>query len=94
MVQSNGNAVGGERSARPTHDDESHHASERREVFKPRERHREPSAPHLGDSHFEKDQVLCDARKVDEGPSFGTPGEPPGLDPDSQAEIEERVQRD
>lgn len=58
------------------------------ETFKPRDRHRGPSAAHLGQSHFEKDRLTAAARAIDQGPAFGTPGDPPDADPESIADIE------
>lgn len=58
------------------------------ENFKPRDRHPGPSAPHLGQSHFEKDALTEAARSADQGPTFGTPGDPPDPDPASLDEIE------
>jgi len=59
------------------------------EDFKPRENHRGKVEPHLGQSHFEKDQVENAAKAIDQGPKFGTPGNPPGLNPDAEQEIDE-----
>lgn len=59
------------------------------EDFKPREDHRGKVEPHLGQSHFEKDQVENAANAIDQGPNFGTPGDPPDLDPDAEQEIDE-----
>ena len=58
------------------------------ENFKPRDRHAGPSTTHLGQSHLEKDEVERAARAIDQGPSFGTPGDPPDANPDSISEIE------
>jgi len=59
------------------------------EDFKPREHHRGKVESHLGQSHFEKDQVENAAKAIDQGPKFGTPGDPPGLDPDAEHELDE-----
>lgn len=56
---------------------------------KPRDQHRGIEEPHLGRSHFEKDQVERAAKAIDQGPTFGTPGDPPGLDPKARDEIED-----
>ena len=53
------------------------------ENFKPRGQHAGPSAPHLGQSHLEKDEVENAAKAIDQGPAFGTPGDPPDADPGS-----------
>lgn len=58
------------------------------ESFKPRDRHPGPSAPHLGRSHFEKDELEQAAKTIDQGPTFGTPGDPPDPDRESLGEIE------
>jgi hypothetical protein len=58
------------------------------ENFKPRDRHAGPSAAHRGQSHLEKDEVVRAARAIDQGPSFGTPGDPPDADPESLEAIE------
>ncbi len=55
--------------------------------FKPRDRHQGIPAPHLGQDHLEKDALDDAAGKIDQGPTFGTPGDPPGADPDSVDEI-------
>ena len=57
--------------------------------FKPRDQHRGPPTPHLGQSHFRRDQIEEAARKIDQGPSFGTPGEPPEPDIDRLTDIEQ-----
>jgi hypothetical protein len=59
------------------------------EDFKPRENHRGQDEPHVGQSHFEKDQVANAAKAIDQGPDFGTPGDPPGLDPNAKQELDE-----
>lgn len=59
------------------------------ENFKPREDHRGQVERHLGQSHFEKDEVENAAKAIDQGPNFGTPGDPPDLDPDAEQEIDE-----
>jgi len=56
--------------------------------FKPRDQHAGPDTPHLGQTHLEKDALENSARKIDQGPDFGTPGDPPDADPDSMATIE------
>lgn len=56
--------------------------------FKPRDQHAGPETPHLGQTHLEKDALENGARKIDQGPNFGTPGDPPEPDPDSMAKIE------
>jgi hypothetical protein len=56
--------------------------------FKPRDQHAGPSTPHIGQSHLEKDTLEKQARKIDQGPNFGTPGDPPSANPDSIAKIE------
>jgi hypothetical protein len=58
------------------------------ENFKPRDQHNGPSTPHLGQSHLEKDAVENAAKAIDQGPAFGTPGDPPDADPESIHEIE------
>lgn len=58
------------------------------EDFKPRDQHAGPLTPHLGESHLEKDALENAARGIDQGPDFGTPGDPPDADPDSMAKIE------
>jgi hypothetical protein len=58
------------------------------ENFKPRDRHAGPSTPHLGQSHIEKDSVENAAKVIDQGPTFGTPGDPPDADQGSVDEIE------
>ena len=58
------------------------------ENFKPRDQHAGPSAPHLGQSHFEKDEMERAAKTIDQGPTFGTPGDPPDPDPESIEEVE------
>ena len=58
------------------------------ENFKPRDRHPGPSAPHMGQSHIEKDAVENAAKAIDQGPTFGTPGDPPDADQASVDEIE------
>jgi hypothetical protein len=59
------------------------------ENFKPREAHRGQDMPHRGQSHFKKDEVENAAKAIDQGPNFGTPGDPPDLDPDAEHEIDE-----
>lgn len=56
--------------------------------FKPRDQHAGPATPHLGKSHLEKDALEKAARTIDQGPKFGTPGDPPDADPDRIVEIE------
>ena len=58
------------------------------ENFKPRDQHVGPTTAHLGQSHHEKDEVEQAAKAIDQGPTFGTPGDPPDPDPDSMDEIE------
>jgi hypothetical protein len=58
------------------------------ENFKPRDQHLGPSTAHLGHSHHDKDELDHAARAIDQGPTFGTPGDPPDADPDSIGEIE------
>ena len=58
------------------------------ENFKPRDQHPGPTAPHLGQSHFEKDEVEQAAKAIDQGPTFGTPGDPPEPISSSLDEIE------
>lgn len=58
------------------------------EDFKPRDQHLGPATPHLGQSHFEKDSIERAAKEIDQGPTFGTPGDPPDADPGSIDEIE------
>ena len=58
------------------------------ENFKPRDQHPGPSTPHLGQSHFKKDELEKAAKTIDQGPSFGTPGDPPDADQGSIEEIE------
>ena len=58
------------------------------ENFKPRDRPPGPSAPPLGQSHIEQDAVENAAKAIDQGPTFGTPGDPPDADQDSVDEIE------
>jgi hypothetical protein len=58
------------------------------ENFKPRDQHSGPPARHLGQSHLEKAGLEQAARTADQGPTFGTPGDPPDADPDSIDEIE------
>jgi hypothetical protein len=58
------------------------------EDFKPRDQHIGPSTAHLGQSHHDKDELQQAARAIDQGPSFGTPGDPPDADPESIGEIE------
>ena len=56
------------------------------ENFKPRDRHQEPSALHRDEpDKSERDKA---ATAIDQGPSFGTPGDPPDADPQRIAEIE------
>jgi hypothetical protein len=59
------------------------------EDFKPRDEHRGQQNPYVGLSHHEKDEVENAAKAADQGPTFGTPGDPPGLDPDAKEEIEQ-----
>lgn len=68
---------------------EGERSAAREASYKPREGHPGQLSPHLGQTHMEKDQLLQSARKIDEGPSFGTPGEPPPPNPDSLTEIEQ-----
>lgn len=56
--------------------------------FKPRDQHAGQTTPHLGQGHLEKDALENSARKIDQGPNFGTPGDPRDADPDSIATIE------
>lgn len=56
--------------------------------FKPRDQHAGPSTAHVGETHLEKDALENSARAIDQGPTFGTPGDPPDPDPESIAEIE------
>ena len=42
----------------------------------------------MGQSHIEKDAVENAAKAIDQGPTFGTPGDPPDADQDSVDEIE------
>lgn len=56
--------------------------------FKPRDQHPGPDTPHLGQDHHEKDLLEDAAKSIDQGPTFGTPGDPPDADPDSIAEID------
>jgi hypothetical protein len=58
------------------------------ENFKPRDNHVGPSTAYLGQSHHDKDELEQAAKAIDQGPSFGTPGDPPDADPDSIEEIE------
>lgn len=58
------------------------------ENFKPRDQHPGPSTTHLGQSHHDKDELEQAAKAIDQGPTFGTPGDPPDPDPDSLDEIE------
>jgi hypothetical protein len=58
------------------------------ENFKPRDQHMGVDAAHLGQSHFQKDGIENAAKAIDQGPTFGTPGDPPDADPDSIDEIE------
>lgn len=57
------------------------------EDFKPRDEHRGKQNPYVGLSHHEKDEVENAAKAADQGPTFGTPGDPPDLDPDAKEEI-------
>jgi hypothetical protein len=59
------------------------------EEFKPRDEHRGQQNPHVGLSHHQKDKVENAAKAADQGPTFGTPGDPPGLDPDVRQELED-----
>ena len=59
------------------------------ENFKPRDEQRRRQSPYLGQSHYEKDAVKDAANAADQGPTFGTPGDPPGLEPDAKKEIEQ-----
>lgn len=58
------------------------------ENFKPRDQHVGPATTHLGQSHFQKDELDLAAKTADQGPTFGTPGDPPDADPGSIDEIE------
>ena len=58
------------------------------ENFKPRDQHAGPASSHLGQSHFEKAELEQAAKTIDQGPTFGTPGDAPDPHPDSIEEIE------
>ena len=47
------------------------------ENFKPRDQHVGPAAAHVGQTHVEKDALENAAKEIDQGPHFGTPGDPP-----------------
>lgn len=59
------------------------------EDFKPRDEHRGPQNPYVGLSHQQKDKIENAARAADQGPTFGTPGDPPALDPDVKAKLDD-----
>jgi hypothetical protein len=58
------------------------------ESFKSRDQHTGPSTTHLGQSHRDKDELEQAAKAIDQGPTFGTPGDPPDPNSSSMDEIE------
>lgn len=54
------------------------------EDFKPRDQH-------FGQSRHDKDGLEQAAGAIDQGPSIGTPGDPPDADRDSTSEIDKAL---
>lgn len=59
------------------------------EDFKPRDRQLGPATDHIGQPRRDKSELEKAATTIDQGPNFGTPGDPPDADPDALDEIEE-----
>lgn len=58
------------------------------ENFEPRDQQASTSSTRDDASGHDKDALKPAADKIDQGPAFGTPGEPPDADPDAIEEIE------
>lgn len=58
------------------------------ENFKPRDNRVGPSTDHLGQPRHHRQELEQATQVIDQGPSFGTPGDPPDADPESIDEIE------
>ena len=58
------------------------------ENFEPRDKHAGHSTADPGQSNRDKRKLEWAAEAIDQGPSFGTPGDPPDADPGSVDKIE------